>query len=354
MPICGTVSQISPPIRIVLVAAIGLIAAWMLFLRPKTEAVPAPTPAPATAPGVTGLSNAADKAKDAGAAQEARDAKVQKATGDDAAGAKSGKASKDSSTTALVSGRVLPLEPLSAEQTKGLPKKIVRALDNRQVLVVGVFDTEEKRWARMAADDRRVRRELAEANRYDGKVVVTQSSLGKLSKLNAVIGGLGVSQTPSVVVVDRNRKAVVLTGFVERNAINQVVQDARRNSIERRIKEPFVRQVNETCANLFLRVDRWNVPTSRAQIKPALRRFEAIMASYSAGFASLKAPAKYRGVRTQVADVLRKGEKFSAALRSGNFARMDSTYTALLASDAGLNRTFADMGATTCNTDRRK
>src|SRR5687767_1234287 len=209
----------------------------MLFLRPKTEVTPAPTPAPATAPGVDGLSKAVDKAKDAGAAQEARDAKVQKATGDDeAAGAKAGKAgSKSSSKVALVSGRVLPLEPLSAEQTKGLPKKIVRALDNRQVLVVGVFDTKEKRWARMAADDRRVRRELSKANRYDGRVVVAQSELAKLSSLNAVIGGLGITQTPSVVVVDRNRKAVVLTGFVERNAINQAIQDARRSSIERRI-----------------------------------------------------------------------------------------------------------------------
>ncbi len=59
-------------------------------------------------------------------------------------------------------------------------------------------------------------------------------------------------------------------------------------------------------------------------------------------------------MRNQVAGVLRKGENFSAALRSGNFARIDSTYTALLASDAGLNRRFADMGATTCNTDRRR
>ena len=160
MPICGTVSQISPPIRIVLVAAIGLVAVWMLFLRPKTEEAPAPMPAPATAPGVTGLGNAVDKAKDAASAQEKRDAKVQKATGEDAA--KAGKSeSEGGSATALVSGRVLPVEPLSAEQTKGLPRGIVRALDNRQVFVVGIFDTDEKRWARMASDDRRVRRELS-------------------------------------------------------------------------------------------------------------------------------------------------------------------------------------------------
>ena len=44
-------SQISPPIRILLVAVIGLCAAYMLFLRPKPEeAAPvATTPAAATA-----------------------------------------------------------------------------------------------------------------------------------------------------------------------------------------------------------------------------------------------------------------------------------------------------------------
>ena len=132
---------------------------------------------------------------------------------------------------------------------------------------------------------------------------MAQSALAKLSSLNAVIGDLGVTQTPSVVVVDRNRKAVVLTGFVERNAINQAIQDARRNSIERRIKEPFVRQINETCANLFLRDGPPRTRRrTRAELKPALRRFEAIMASYAAGFASLKGPAKYRGVRSQVAE----------------------------------------------------
>ncbi len=349
-------SQISPPIRIVLVAVIGLIAAWMLFLRPQTEATTAPTPAPATAPGVTGLGKAVDKAKDAAAKQEKSDEKVQKATGEDTAkkGAKGGAESAQAPATALVSGRVLPLEPLAADATKGLPRSIVRALDNRQVFAVGVFDTKAKRWARMASDDRRTRRELAKANRYGGKVVVANSDLGKLFKLNAIIGGVGVSQTPSVVVVDRNRQAVVLTGYVDRASINQAIQDARRNSIERRIKDPFVRQINETCANLFLRVDRYNLPTTRAGLKPALRRFERLMASYRAGFLSLNAPAKYRGITRQVGVVLRKSENFSAALRSGSFARIDSTYTALLASDAGLNRKFADMGATTCNTDRSR
>jgi hypothetical protein len=327
------------------------MAAWMLFLRPKTEEAPAPTPAPATAPGVTGLSNATDKAKDAAAAQEARDEKVQKATGEGKAGAES--ASGSGASTALVSGRVLPLEPLSAEQTEGLPKKIVRALDNRQVFVVGVFDTKEKRWARMASDDRRVRRELAKANRYDGRVVVDQTSLGGLSKLDAIVGDLGVTQTPSLVVVDRNRKAVVLDGFVERNAINQAIQDARRNSIERRIKNPYVRSLNETCANFDLRLSRFNMPTSRAGVKPALRRFERLIASYRTGFASLNAPARYMPIQRGIGSLLRNGERFAAALRTGRMSEALVAYEALMVSSAGLDRRFAAAGATSCVSNRR-
>ena len=355
MPICGTVSQISPPLRIVLVAVIGLIAAWMLFLRPKTEPTPAPTPAPATAPGVTGLSKAVDKAKDASATSDKANEKVQKATGDDdAAKADAGKSGSAKETAPqFVTGRELPLEPLTAEQTKDLPKVIVKALDKRQVFVVGVFDTKEKRWARMARDDRAVRRELAKTNRYKGEVVATTSTLGKLSSLNAVIGDLGVTQTPSVVVVDRNRKAVVLTGFVERNAINQAIADARRNSTEVRITDPYVRSLNRTCANFDIRLDRFDLPATRAQIKPASRRFGRLMSTYRTKFASLKAPAKYRPIQRQVDGVLAKGEDVAVALRSGNFAKMDAAYTALLASGAGLDRKFANAGATACVSNRK-
>lgn len=348
-------SQISPPIRIVLVAVIGLIAAWMLFLRPKTEDVPAPTPAPATAPGVTGLSNAVDKAKEASKTSDEANDKVQKATGEEgAAASKDGKAgSKDSVAPQFVTGRELPLEPLTADETKGLPKKIVTALDERKVFVVGVFDTKESRWARMASDDRRVRRELEKANRYKGQVVLSQTSLGELSKLNAVVGDAGVTQSPAVVVVDRNRKATVLNGFVEVNAINQAIADARRNSTEVRITDPYVRQLNRTCANLFLRMERLNAPTTKAGIKPALRQFERLMASYGAAFVSLKGKSKYHPIAKQASDVLRKGERYGAALRSGNLNRIETTGTALLASDKGLDRKFADAGATSCVNNRK-
>ena len=76
-------SQISPPIRILLVCAVAFMAAWMLFLRPKTDSgVPAAsTPATtATTPPVeaggdqaTSLAGkAVEKANEATAAQDAR------------------------------------------------------------------------------------------------------------------------------------------------------------------------------------------------------------------------------------------------------------------------------------------
>ena len=353
MPICGTVSQISPPIRIVLIAVIGLIAAWMLFLRPKTEDTPAPAPAPATAPGVTGLSKAVDKAKDASATSDKANDKVQKATGEEDAAASGKAGSKGDSAPAYVSGRVLPLEPLSAAETKGLPRKVVRALNERKVFAVGVFDTKESRWARMATDDRRVRRELTEVNRYRGEVVVTRTSLGKLSKLNAIVGDVGVTQTPSVVVVDRNRKATVLTGFVERNTINQAIADARRNSTERRITNPYVRQLNETCANYELRLSRFNVPTSRSAAAPSARRFDSLLGSYRRGFASLKAPVRYRPLQRQITTVLNKGEAFSAALHAGAMAPIRSTYRSMQSSASSLDRQFAAAGASACVANRK-
>ena len=118
--------------------------------------------------------------------------------------------------------------------------------------------------------------------------------------------------------MDRNRKASVLNGFVEVNAINQAIADARRNSTEVRITDPFVRQLNRTCANLFLRVDRLNAPTTKAGVKPAIRQFENLMAAYSAAFLSLEGKSKYRPIAKQAADVLTKAEAYGTSLRSGS------------------------------------
>jgi hypothetical protein len=73
-------SQISPPIRILFVGAIAFFAAWMLFLRPGSEAPVAPPAAvePATAaggaPAQTAPGTAVESANDTAAAQSGVDA----------------------------------------------------------------------------------------------------------------------------------------------------------------------------------------------------------------------------------------------------------------------------------------
>ena len=140
---------------------------------------------------------------------------------------------------------------------------------------------------------------------------------------------------------------------MERNAINQAIADARRNSTEVRITDPYVRSLNRTCANFDVRVTRFNLPTTRAQVKPASRRFGRLMTSYRTGFASLKAPAKYRPLQRQVDVLLAKGEDFAVALRSGSFAEMDTAYTAMTVASTGLDRKFAAAGATSCVSNRK-
>ena len=137
-------------------------------------------------------------------------------------------------------------------------------------------------------------------------------------------------------VVDRNRKAVVLTGFVERNAINQAIADARRNTHRGAAsRTPTSASSTRPARTSTSASTASTLPATRGQVKPASRRFERLMAAYRAGFASLKAPAQVQAASSARSTVvLAKGENFAAALRSGNFATMDAAYTALLASGA--------------------
>ena len=70
MPIDWLVSQISPPVRILLIGAVVFLAAWFTLLRPKSETVPPPTTSTTTTPVATatpqtGLGKAVDAAKKA-------------------------------------------------------------------------------------------------------------------------------------------------------------------------------------------------------------------------------------------------------------------------------------------------
>src|SRR3954447_8398601 len=144
-------SQISPPIRIVLVAAVAFLAAWMMFLRPKTEEIPSPAPAataPAKQPGNTAQS-AAGKAVQAAANA--------KATAESAAKARAGQttATGAPATTAAKPPATAAPDKLDVDPAAlaSLPRGVSKALQARQIVVLGFFN-------RAALDDRLTKKQL--------------------------------------------------------------------------------------------------------------------------------------------------------------------------------------------------
>jgi hypothetical protein len=343
-------SQISMPIRILLVCAIAFLAAWMLFLRPgPVETEPAAgtgavaTPVPAKDPG-------ADTASAAGAA-------VQKAT------AAAGRTTEDTTPPAGTATATKPAggsaaPALDPKALAKLPRDARRALERRKVLVVGVLDLLAKPWRPMADDDRIVRIAVRRANRYDGNVVVKVVSAARVARYDAVLKGLDVSQTPSVVVVDRDRKAAVLSGYVDRISINQAIADARRETTSPRIRDARMRRVNALCGRYHLRTERFSLPTVRQHSGAWFRRYERLVAGYRRQFAAVPARGAWKPLRGPVLATLRSDQrlvaKVGAAVKTKDWGAVAAAFEAAdVDAPSSLDRRLDAAGLTSCVGNRR-
>src|SRR4051812_7130897 len=117
----------------------------MTVLKPKSDAgvAPAPVSTP-TAPGVAGLGRAVDEAKAAKATQEASDAKVQAATGEDA--------TAESAAPAVA--------PVAEDVLARIPRDLRAQVADHHVLVLGVVNPGAPPFRPEPADDRALREEL--------------------------------------------------------------------------------------------------------------------------------------------------------------------------------------------------
>jgi len=103
----------------------------------------------------------------------------------------------------------------------GLPPAVSRAFSDKRVVMI--FFTR-----RGAADDSATARSVRAVSR-DGRVAVFRDRIGNLADYRRVVSGLGVSQTPSIVVVrPDDRKARLIEGFVDEGTLRQAVADALR------------------------------------------------------------------------------------------------------------------------------
>ena len=209
------VSQISPPIRILLVLAVAVLGVYMLFLRPKPEEVPPlePTDTSVSEPG-----KVRDAAEDAVDAADGQLSQQESVDGVDKGEAAAGSAAKKENGSKPGAAATTP-----AEDLKGLPKDVRAAIRKDKVLVL-LF------WNEKSPEDRSVRSAVREIGSRDGRVFVKTAPLTRISRYGRITRGADVEQSPTIVVVDRNRKVETLVGFVDRRTIDQTVTDALRNS----------------------------------------------------------------------------------------------------------------------------
>jgi len=199
---------ISRPLLIVLIAAVVALVGFYATQGARTgtdssevvapvvpaERAPEPSPAP-------------DKAKQ----QPTSVAKVDKA--DRAEDAKTARAAREAAAAKVAARRRARVERL------GMPLPLARALDARKTVVVFFRGSG-------SADERATARAVA-GLRGDRGVAVFTDRIGRLGRYRAVVGDLGISQAPAVVIVDRGRSARVVQGYVDPATLAQDVADSR-------------------------------------------------------------------------------------------------------------------------------
>jgi hypothetical protein len=112
-------------------------------------------------------------------------------------------------------------KPASRPTGKGLPVPVQRALDAKKVVVV-LF------WNPRGIDDRSVKGSIDRLPRRSGKVAVFSDSVKHLSRYTRITAATNVTQTPTLVVVNRKGQAEVQTGYLDFQTIGQYVQNALR------------------------------------------------------------------------------------------------------------------------------
>jgi hypothetical protein len=289
------VSQISPPIRILVVLAIAVTGMYMLFMRPKTDVVPPAEPAPnvqTTEPAVSKPGKIAESAQGAVEAANGQLNAQESVDGVDTGEAAAG--TTKSGTQTAKPGSSNPAAAAIEEDLKGLPKPVARALRKNKVLVL-LF------WNRKAADDRAVRAALKDVDRWNGRVSVQTAPIRKIAKYGRISRGVDVEQSPTIVITDPAMHAETLVGYVDTTTIDQTVVDAFRNTTGL-FKDAYLRRVNGVCTRngkAFARIPNMGGTTGSLREAGALvSSIDTRWAKWAADFKAIKAPKKWRAFKS--------------------------------------------------------
>jgi hypothetical protein len=302
------VSQISPPIRILLVVAVAFMGVYMLFMRPKDEVVPPADPAPNTQTSEPAVSEPGKVAEAAQGAVDAANGQLQEQESVD--GVDAGEATAGTATateTAPKTGEAAAAE--AGVDLNGIPKPIAKAIRKDKTLVL-LF------WNGKSADDKAVHKALAKVNRWDGRVYVGSASIKKISKYGRITRGVDVEQSPTVVVADNRLRAETLVGYVDAKTIDQAVIDAFRNTTGL-FTDAYLKQVDKVCfahSNAWGRIPSAGSGLEMKKIDTRLNRVTERFSLYVDDFKAIKAPKKWRKFRAaSVADLETVSSAFAHA-----------------------------------------
>jgi hypothetical protein len=124
--------------------------------------------------------------------------------------------STDTSTTTTPAK---PKQPTVAGGS-GLPSDVAHALNAGKVVVLFFYEP-------AASDDQATRAAIRAVRGAGGGVAMFQDTVSRISDYRRVVGTLGISQSPAMVVIDRNRHAQLFQGYLDSGTIRQTVRDAR-------------------------------------------------------------------------------------------------------------------------------
>lgn len=211
--------QISPPMRVVLVAALAFLAIWFVALRPKPVSDTGSVSSTPTAPGVQGLSNDVTKAKDAVKAADAAGAANAGTATTPAAKAPAAKAPATKAPAAKAPAA--PAAPSVQQGADALASlgPVQRALRDGHTVVL-LFTN------RKGSDDAAMRAAVARLSTHGGKVVKVSTTPKHLARYGRITRAVQVLQTPTVVIVDTKGRAVPIPGFQDDAVLEQAVADA--------------------------------------------------------------------------------------------------------------------------------
>lgn len=260
--------KISLPLRILLVVALLFAVLWFVMLRPKPVADSEPVATPA--PGVTGLKNATNKAKDAVDAANvaaARSAAAANAVGGSSTTKPSAKSAKPAASAAKPATK--PAVPgLADDAAPGDPSRPLLASVDAGKVVVVLF------WNKNASDDRATRRALRSIDLHRGKVVANAVPLDDVGRYEAITRGAQVLESPTVLVIGAGGKARAITGYTQAKEIDQAVSDIGGKDFAAKKAfhyTGFAKVADDACKDLGYALDqKLDPPTTVPALSKAL------------------------------------------------------------------------------------